>query len=381
VTARGTALEIKTIFGLFPELLGVGGVQEAGRLTAAALHEIGRSRGWTTDFLSLNDPPGQHLLDVGGHNISFRGFRRAKVRFAVAGIRRARSLPSGVNNVVLAAHPNLALPASWMRWSCPNLKTIVMSHGIEVWRPLPPFRRLALAGADILLAPSSDTAKKLVNVQGVPTAKVRKLAWPINPAFLRMAGAPAKLPLPATFPRGRVILTVGRWSAAERYKGADELIRGVAQLRTEIPGLHLVAVGGGDDLPRLRRLAADIGVADCVHFLENLSREEIAACCSHAEIFALPSTGEGFGLVFLEAMAFSKPVIGASCGGTTDVVEDEVNGLLVAPGDFRQLVQALSRLLRDDSLRERLGRRGAEIVSEKYGFDVFRSELEGILGD
>jgi glycosyltransferase involved in cell wall biosynthesis len=261
------------------------------------------------------------------------------------------------------------------------MKTVVMSHGIEVWKPLPGFRRRALVGADVVLAPSSDTAKKLIDVQGVARDKVRKLPWPINPAFLRMADSPASLPLPAAFPQGRVILTVGRWAASERYKGADELIRAVAQLQSEIPDLHLVAVGGGDDLPRLRKLAADVGVTGRLLFLENLSREQVGACYSRADIFALPSTGEGFGLVFLEAMAFAKPVVGASCGGTTDVVEDEVNGLLVRPQDSEQLAHSLSRLLRDESLRERLGRRGGQIAREKYRFDIFQSELERILGD
>jgi len=117
-----------------------------------------------------------------------------------------------------------------------------------------------------------------------------------------------------------------------------------------------------------------------VHFLENLTREEIAACYAQADLFALPSTGEGFGLVFLEAMAFSKAVVGVAWGGATDVVEDGVNGLLVPPHDPGALEQALSRLLGDESLRKQVGRRGAEIVRQKYRFDIFQAELETILG-
>jgi glycosyltransferase involved in cell wall biosynthesis len=117
-----------------------------------------------------------------------------------------------------------------------------------------------------------------------------------------------------------------------------------------------------------------------VHFLENLSREEVAACYARSDLFALPSTGEGFGLVFLEAMAFSKAVVGVACGGTTDVVEDGVNGLLVPPRDGGALVRSLERLLRDELLRTQLGRRGAEIVRLKYQFDAFQADLETILG-
>jgi phosphatidyl-myo-inositol dimannoside synthase len=178
-----------------------------------------------------------------------------------------------------------------------------------------------------------------------------------------------------------VILTVGRWASSERYKGADELIRAIPQLQAAVPGLHLVAVGVGDDLPRLRELATGLGIAGRVHFLENLSREEVAACYARADFFALPSTGEGFGLVYLEAMAFSKAVVGAAYGGTTDVVEDGVNGLLIPPHDAGALARALGRLLGDEPLRTQLGRRGAEIVRRKYEFGVFQAELERILSD
>jgi phosphatidyl-myo-inositol dimannoside synthase len=370
---------VSHIIGLFPELLAVGGVQEAGRLTAAALQAIALQHGTSTSFLSLNDSPGAHSLNIGEGTIPLQGFGRAKIRFALAGISHARSSAKGGAGIVLAAHPNLAVPAGWMRRAAPNVKVIVMSHGIEVWEPMPGFRRRALARADIVLAPSEYTAKKLVEVQGISPEKVRKLAWPLSPSFLSLADKPAGLSLPSTFPKGRVILTVGRWAASERYKGADELIGVIARIQATIPDLHLVAVGAGDDLPRLKRLVADLGLVDRVHFLENLSRAEIAGCYAHADIFALPSTGEGFGLVFLEAMAFAKPVVGVAAGGLTDVIEDGVNGLLVAPRDSEALAHALVRLLQDDASRARLGRRGAEIVRQKHRFGVFQNELEQIL--
>jgi len=254
-----------------------------------------------------------------------------------------------------------------------------MSHGVEVWKPLPWLQRQAVLSADIVVAPSSDTAQKLAEIQGVTQSKIRKLPWPLNPDFLRMADARTNLPLPREFPRGRVILTVGRWAASERYKGVDDLIRSIAQLRMKFPGLCLVAVGQGDDLSRLKQIVADLKVSESVRFLTGLSRQEIAACYARCEIFALPSTGEGFGLVFLEAMAFGKPLVGAACGGAVDVVEDNVNGLLIPPGDSERLAEALATLLQDESLRIKLGQRGAEIGRRNYSFDVFQSKLELIL--
>jgi glycosyltransferase involved in cell wall biosynthesis len=218
-------------------------------------------------------------------------------------------------------------------------------------------------------------------VQSVPTQKIRKLPWPLNEEVLRMSEAPAVIPLPKNFPNPPVILTVGRWAASERYKGADDLIRAVARLRPAFPTLSLVAVGGGDDLPRLKKIASDLNVSAAVHFLEGISRRELSACYARADIFALPSTGEGFGFVFLEAMAFGKPLVGARAGGATDLIEDGVNGLLVPPHDQGALAQAIERLLRDDSLRATLGQKGAEIVRRKYRFEAFEKGLSTILAE
>lgn len=365
------------IIGLFPELLGTGGVQEAGRLTASALHNIAGERGWATDFLGLNDPIGTQVLSCDLGDLSFRGFERAKAAFVMEGLRQAR-----VNGrLVLAAHPNLAVPAAFMQRIVSGIRTIVMAHGIEVWKPLSALRRGALLSADIVLAPSRDTVRKLIEVQGVPPERVRLLPWPLSPDFLRMAAAPEVLPLPAGFPPGRIILTVGRWVASEKYKGADDLIRAVAALRTSVPDVCAVAVGTGDDLSRLRQLSKDLGVVDRVHFLGRLSSEELAACYARADVFALPSTGEGFGLVFLEAMAFAKPVVGVSSGGATDLIEDGANGFLVPAQDGAGLAQALEKLLCDDSAREEMGQRGAKMIRDRYQFGVFRSALAEILTD
>jgi glycosyltransferase involved in cell wall biosynthesis len=174
---------------------------------------------------------------------------------------------------------------------------------------------------------------------------------------------------------------VGRWAARERYKGVDALILAVGRLHGTIPDVQLVAVGSGDDLPRLRNIAAEQQVADKVHFLEGLSQRELAACYAAAEIFALPSTGEGFGLVFLEAMAFGKPVVGADAGGIPDLIRDGSNGLLIPPNDPDALAQGLSRLLQDEALRGKLGECGAAMVRREYEFDAFREALDQILCD
>jgi phosphatidylinositol alpha-1,6-mannosyltransferase len=369
------------VIGLFPELLGIGGVQEAGRQTARALSTIADEHGWELQLISLNDAHGKHQVPSCDGPVGFFGFGRRKISFILSVMHQVLWLGRDSLNLLLAAHPNLAPPASGMKRFSRSARTIVMTHGVEVWSRLSSIRRSALLHADLVVAPSGDTVEKVAAVQGVRRESIRKLGWPLSPEFLQLADRPASPQVPRSFPQGHVILTVGRWVRSERYKGIDDLIQATAELRSTHRDLHLVAVGGGDDLARVQRLAIDAGIGGSVDFLEHLSREELAACFANADVFAMPSTGEGFGLVFLEAMAFAKPIVASACGGTTDVVEHGVNGLLIPPGDNQKLIAALNSLLLDESLRAELGGRGAEMVRRKHRFEDFRIALEQILGE
>ena len=364
------------IVGLYPELLAPGGTQRAGRHTAAVLAEYAERQGTPYRFLSLSDPPGTHQLRVGEHVFTARGFARAKQHFILAALRLALRHP----RLVVAGHPNLA-PVAWAIQSLfPGPRTVVLTHGIEVWTPLPVRRRWPLRRADLVLAPSADTAGKLVSVQGVPKEKVRQLPWGLDPDF--PAGCASMTNhVPPGFPKGRVVLTVARLAANERYKGVDNLIKAVPRLLPSVPDLHLVAVGDGDDRPQLEKLAREIGAAERVHFLSGLAQEELVACYGGCDVFALPSGGEGFGFVFLEAMGLGKPVVGGAHGGIPDIIEDGVTGFLVPFGDGERLAGVLQRLLSDEPLRREMGQRARERLRSMYLFEHFRTRLARIIED
>ena len=363
------------IVGLFTELLSAGGVQAAGRHTAAVLSEIAQQRKVPYCFLSLNDPSGEDEGRVGDSHFVFRGFGRSKTSFVLSAMRLALKRP----RLTLAAHPNLASVAAAMKVLAPGMRVVVMSHGIEVWKPLSPFRRWALRRADRVLAPSTDTAEKLALVQGVSTQKICRLPWGLDPDFWKIAVNRQDLSLPSGFPEGRVLLTVGRWMTNERYKGVDNLIRALPGLLETDQDFHLVALGEGDDRPRLERMANELGLGQRVHFLNWAPKSELAACYACCEIFALPSGGEGFGLVFLEAMAFEKPIVGGAHGGTLDLIQDGVTGFLVPHGNIERLASALRSLLIDESLRCEMGRKGRAHLLSHFRFEHFREGLKEIV--
>lgn len=283
--------------------------------------------------------------------------------------------------LALAAHPNLGPVVRAMRVVAPRMKSILCTHGIEVWEPLGHLRKRALQRANVVLAPSRDTAEQVASQQEVARERIRVLPWALDPQFeALLAAGPPPAP-PRDFPRGRVILSVGRWLTTERYKGMDTLITALPRLLTTWPELQLVFAGAGDDRAWLEDFAEKNGVERHVHFLTGLNNAELGACYAACEIFALPSRGEGFGLAYLEAMACGKPVIGGAHGGAPEIIQDGVTGYLVPHGDPIQLATAIQTLLADPVHAKEMGARGRQTVDHEHRFQNFAKALKKILRD
>lgn len=314
-------------------------------------------------------------MQVVDHEFVFTGAASGKARFTATALKTARRKPL----LVIATHPNFAPIIRSMQVVAPRMKSIICTHGVEVWEPLPRMRRGALQHASLVLAPSRSTADYVISAQNVPPEKVRVLPWALDPDFEMRVAESSMTHLPAEFPKGRVILSVGRWESTERYKGMDTLIQAMPRLLLRWPDLQLLLIGTGDDQQWLVNLARDSGVQRHVHFLTGIPYAEISACYSAAELFALPSRGEGFGFVYLEAMARGKPVIGGAHGGAPEVVQDGVTGYVVQHGDPVQLTTSIDALLCNPEMAREMGQRGRERVENEYRFPVFAKAFKKIL--
>jgi phosphatidyl-myo-inositol dimannoside synthase len=365
------------IVGLFPELAGTGGIQRSGYLTALALASFAARRGEKWRFAGLNDAAGVQSLKVGSGEVVFTGFGRSKATFVSYALALATQQPS----VVVALHPHLAPIAAAMKILAPGMRSAIVVHGVEVWTPLPALRRWSLQSADRVLAPSEHTLTTTIKEQRLPIGKGRKLAWSLGPDFDPRATPSIASSRPQGFPKGRVVLTVGRWDASEAYKGVDQLIAALPALVKSFPDVQLVAVGEGSDLPRLQSLARASGASERIHFLPFMGHDRLPNAYDHCELFAMPSRGEGFGLVFIEAMARGKPVIGGAHGGTPEIIDDGINGFVVPYGDVALLLDRLTRLLANDSLRQEMGVQALAKARRDFTFARFSSALAAILDE
>src|SRR6202049_504165 len=170
---------MNSIVGLFTDVLPAGGVQRASRHVAAVAAKVAADRGMSARFLSLNDPQGLHTVRVGSLEFSVSGYAGSKVQFSFAALRAAGRNPA----LVIALHPHLA-PIVWaMSARGRKFRSMVFTHGIEVWKPLGWPRGAALRRADLVLGPSADTVQHLISEQHLLSGKVQRLPWGLHPEF------------------------------------------------------------------------------------------------------------------------------------------------------------------------------------------------------
>jgi len=177
------------------------------------------------------------------------------------------------------------------------------------------------------------------------------------------------------------MLSVCRLESSERYKGVDRVIEALPEIQRHIPDIQYIVVGSGDDLRRHQELAQKLGVAERVSFMGFLEDSALQACYRDADLFVMPSTGEGFGFVFLEAMQHGKPIVAANCAAVPEVVANGVSGVLVERDNLAQLADAIVRLCRDRALSARMGAAGRERLQQHFTFERFKRRLHEIISE
>jgi phosphatidylinositol alpha-1,6-mannosyltransferase len=247
----------------------------------------------------------------------------------------------------------------------------VFLHGIEAWRPLTPSQQRALQGATVLLANSAYTSARVVAAHAwLPAPAICPLTLPPLEAGEASPGvAPKQIWGP------HAVLLVGRLASAEQYKGHDQLIDAWPAVLASVPDARLVFVGDGDDVPRLRAKAQALGVASSLVTTGFLEDRIVRLAYRDAAVFAMPSRNEGFGLVYLEAMAAGLPCIGSTEDAAGEIIEDGKSGFLVEQGNPADLANRLVALLRDPARRREMGDRGRALLDQRFSYAQFRDRV------
>jgi phosphatidyl-myo-inositol dimannoside synthase len=228
-----------------------------------------------------------------------------------------------------------------------NIPLWLQVHGIEVfWREPSALERRSVESATIVTTVSRQTRRRLLHWVGIDPARVKVLPNTVDPQY--QPGPKPDYLLERHAAGGKkVLMTVSRLSKLERYKGHDRVIRTLPRLLVQHPDTIYLIVGDGDDRSRLESLAVEYGVAKNIQFTGSVPPEELPDYFRLADVFVMPSAGEGFGIVFLEAMATGVRVIGGSQDGSRDALCDGALGTLVDPENSEELESAILTALAD----------------------------------
>lgn len=209
------------------------------------------------------------------------------------------------------------------------------------------FERIALRRLDHIIANTDYVKNALHKTYGVAEQKLSRVYYGLHAPTPPAATDQAREPLPGQ----PSLLFVG--SNFQR-KGLSSLITAVSRLLEEMPSIRLYVVGEDAKQQAMFKLADSLGVAEHIEFMGGLDNEVVTSLYPCVDIFAMPSLIEGFGIVFLEAMAAGTNVIGGNCGGTPELIRDGINGFVADPENPEQLAENIRRLVRDPQLAAEL---------------------------
>ena len=280
-------------------------------------------------------------------------------------------------DLVISTHSHFAPLAYIVKRLC-EIRYWVVVYGIEAWGIRGGLLKRAVRSADRFLSMSHYTRDRLLKELSLDPRKAPVLPATFDAGLFTIRPKPAALLAKYNLAGDRIImLTVGRLDKSERYKGYDTVLRTLPAIRRRVPNICYIIVGSGDDTPRIKKCVEDLGLSDCVRLAGHVHHTEISDFFNLCDLFVMPSRNEGFGIVYVEAMACGKPVVAGNRDGSVDPLCHGELGALVDPDDLDAITETivgivkktypLPILYQPDALRRR--------AIDTFGYEQFKRTL------
>ncbi len=356
----------------------IGGIQTFNRCLVKALDELAEKNNWKITILVLNDDKSV-VVDkpyIREQWSTYRGFANNRLQFVYAASKVALDV-----DIIFFGHVNFIPLAVFFRLINFKANIILMLHDVEIEKRFSLLKQIGLKRVNKFLSNSTITRDRAICLE-----KLNREKFYVFPCTLEIQNDTAcyyksREELFPSFSSELILLTVSRLEKVSQFKNIDMVIRSIPHILKEVPNVFYVIVGDGTDRFRLEQVAKDAGVADRVIFAGKISDEILPSYYKACDVFVLPSTNEGFGIVFLEAMNYAKPCVGVKAGGVQDIICHKETGFLSEPDDLKNLVQYLVLLLKNKDVRDSFGAGGRERLKKEFSFEIFRSRLEKILAN
>lgn len=286
----------------------------------------------------------------------------------------------GVSNIILS-HINLLPAAKIISLVKPKGRFILFAHGIEIWADLPRWKLDFLRKHVEIWAVSEYTRNILVDKHQIPENHIKVLNNCLAPDF----NIPKYFEKPEQLLRKyqiaaqeTILYTLTRLSSAEQYKGYDKVILALAQLKTEGYKFKYLIGGKADEAEkqRIEALIKNTGLQNEVILLGYIDDKDLVDHFILADVFIMPSRGEGFGIVFIEAAACGCQVIGGNADGSTDALLNGKLGQMIDPNSERAIKGAIEEILlnpKNNRIKQQ------ELTIENFGFQQYIEKVKALL--
>ncbi len=366
----------RTLFLTLTVFSSTGGIEKVCRIMGKALYEESIKNDSIVQICSMYDKQQDAFNNLYFPTENFRGYGVNKLRFTKEMVREGSKV-----DVVILSHINLLLIGWLIKKIAPATKIILLAHGVEIWYPLNARKRKMLQQCDKILAVSNYTRNKIIKEHGLAEGKCVVLNNCLDPF----------LPLPSLHKKNeallgrygfkasdKILMTLTRLSSKEKYKGYDTVIEAITNLKNKYPGIKYLIAGKYDNVEKdlLDHLIQQAGLQNNVVLPGYIPDEEIEDHFALSDMYIMPSKGEGFGIVFIEAMYYGLPVIAGNIDGSQDALLNGALGQLVNPDDVKEIALAITNVLEN---------RNAfipcrDLLMQHFSYEVYKSNLGKVIG-
>lgn len=346
-----------------------GGIEKMNRVAGKVLYETGED----VKIFSSHDETG--IKNKYFPSEIFFAFNGNRVRFAV------KSIKEGIKSkIVILSHINLLAVGYLIKLLSPKTRLVLFAHGIEIWKQLSSFKKKMLLKCDQVWAVSdftNDTIKQLRYVQHNRSIVLNNCLDPFLQKENNNSKSDELLSRYGITKENFILLTLARLNSDEKYKGYDKVLQCLKNLIKEYPHLRYLIIGKYDneEKKRMDKMIDSMNLNHVVIFTGYIQDEELSTHYNLADLYIMPSLGEGFGIVFIEAMYYGLPVIAGNKDGSVDALLNGKLGLLVDPDKPEEIAVAIKKVINNKSAFKP----DQTLLMQNFSYERYKEKIKAAL--
>lgn len=349
-----------------------GGIEKVCRVAGKSMYEYGLQYQKKIRVFCMHDATADAENNQYFPAEYFKGFSAKKALFVAEAVKQGLS-----SRLVILSHINL-LPAAWLiKKLSPSTQIVLMAHGIEIWGRLPKSKEKMLSCVDRVLAVSAYTKNRVINDHRFPKEQCMVINNCLDPFLV----TPQNIAIPSTLyerygirPGDKIVFTLTRLSSREKYKGYDKVIEAISRLSR--PDIKYLLAGKYDaeEKNKIEKQVQALGLQGRVIMAGFIPDDELAAHFMMSDVYVMPSTKEGFGIVFIEAMYYGLPVVAGNEDGSVDALLNGKLGRLVTPSDVNEIMAGIADVLNGDAYRWP----EMKLLMEYFGYESYKQQINNL---